>query len=206
MVSEQILLKYGAQTRRYEKGEPIFAEGSRASYYFQIQNGRVKMASMNEDGKEAIQKIFHAGESFGEPSLLGDFRFPASAEALCKSSILALHKSDFERLLRENPDLVSSFFKLLVTRLQYKAKVFNLISQCKAKERIYRFLQVLAAENLSTQGREHYEVKMSRQHIADSLGLRVETTIRAVKELQLAGVLEIRRRKIFLRLNVDRRA
>ncbi len=198
MIPEKLLLKHGALVRHYEKGESIFSEGARASNYFQIKSGKIKMASINHEGKEVIQKVFHSGESFGEPPLLGDFRYPAGAETLSKTSILVLHKDAFKGLLNDTPELADHFFKLLVSRLRYKSKILTLVSQFKAKDRILRFLEMLAGEEALGEMSGCYKVKLSRQQIADSLGLRVETTIRAVKKLQAEGAIDIVAGKILM--------
>ena len=55
-------------------------------FYYQVVEGSVRMANMNDDGKEFIQGIFKQGESFGEPVLFIDMPYPATAianEPLC---------------------------------------------------------------------------------------------------------------------------
>lgn len=205
MIVEKELLQGGAIRRNYAKGEIIFFEGSWPSRYFQVKSGRVKMTNIGECGKEVIQRIFGEGESFGEPPLIGDFPYPARAVALDDCIILELPKSRFNALLRDSSDLALTFLKLFVNRLHYKSKMLNLVSHSGAKERVKGFLEIYATTMQSKQGL--CQVKLSRQQIADSVGLRVETTIRAIKALQREDKLILRNRKIFIdNGSVDQRA
>lgn len=70
MIEEKILLRMGAHYKTYDKGTVIFFQDTFAFYYYQIINGEVKMNNFSEDGKEFIQNIFTAGQSFGEPLCL----------------------------------------------------------------------------------------------------------------------------------------
>lgn len=67
MIPERLLIQYNAQKSTYEKGNIIFEQSQRADFYYQIVQGKVAMTTLNEDGKEFMQGIFDAGESFGEP-------------------------------------------------------------------------------------------------------------------------------------------
>src|SRR5690606_9898687 len=97
MISEILLLKYGATIENVEASEIIISEKKRADFYFQIKIGEVKMFNLNEQGKEFVQGIFYDGESFGEPPLLGDFKYPASAVAVKPTELYKLSKTNLFR-------------------------------------------------------------------------------------------------------------
>ena len=85
-----LLLAWGAVSKRYRKNEVIFNEDDPAICYYQIQEGQVKMVNISNEGKEFVQGVFTQGQSFGEPPLFINHLYPAAAVAIESSVILKL--------------------------------------------------------------------------------------------------------------------
>src|SRR5690554_4515962 len=100
MIPEVIIHAFGGSLKEYSKNRTIFNEGERASFYYQIKIGQVKMFNMTEEGKEFVQGYFENGASFGEPPLFGAFKYPATALTLDVSEIYVLPKASFFNLLK----------------------------------------------------------------------------------------------------------
>ena len=92
LISEVLLESVQAKKIKLQKGDLLFQEGQTALFYYQVISGEVKMNNFNDEGKEFIQGIFTAGNSFGEPPLLCDLTYPANAEALTDAEIYAVEK------------------------------------------------------------------------------------------------------------------
>src|SRR5690554_2912637 len=105
-----LLLSFGAVFKECEKGEILFSEGDKAYNYYQVVSGSVKMFNTNDDGKEFTQGYFSAGQSFGEPPLFIDERYPASAMAFQLSEVVKLSKDKF--LDRKSTRLNSSHVRI----------------------------------------------------------------------------------------------
>ncbi|MEO5599374.1 MAG: cyclic nucleotide-binding domain-containing protein [Cyclobacteriaceae bacterium] len=69
----KILEQYHARLVNLRKEQILFHEGDQCIDYYQVEEGSVKMFIVSQDGQEFIQGIFNAGESFGEPALIGKF-------------------------------------------------------------------------------------------------------------------------------------
>ncbi len=197
MIDLEILKKYGATRKVYAKNEMIFFQGEQAVYYFQVEKGDIKMNNYNSEGKEFIQGIFSEGRSFGEPPLFGNFPYPANATSINKSMIWRLSKEFFHTLLQENPEIHLEFTKTLADRLYYKALMASEISSQLPIHRILTLIDYLKNNIYKVKGDFTYEVKLTRQQIADLTGLRVETVIRTVKKMEKLNQLKIINRKIF---------
>lgn len=197
MINLDLLLRYGGQIKSYESGENILNEGEIAKYFFQVVSGQVKMNNYNEDGKEYIQGIFSEGKSFGEPPLFGKFKCPANAIAMNSSEVIRLPRNDFFRLLKENPEVHLEVTSTLAERLHYKAIMVSEISCNEPEHRILRLLDYFKEQQNQEKAAFSYEVKLTRQQIADLTGLRVETVIRSIKALEAKNEVEIRQRKVF---------
>jgi CRP/FNR family transcriptional regulator, cyclic AMP receptor protein len=196
MIEEKLLLDKGATLRKYKKDQSIFYEGDKAMYYFQIAEGSIKMVSVNDTGKEFIQGIFKAGDSFGEPVLIIDEPYPATAVANEDSIIIKLNKEFFLDILKENPDIHFRFSQVLAKRIYHKSLIAKEISTYGPEHRIFSVLKIFKKDyNLNG---EAYKVELSRQQIADMTGLRVETVIRSIKKLQEKKLIKIQKGKIYM--------
>lgn len=194
MIPEALLLKYDATQETVASSETIFAEKTRARFFYQIKSGEVKMFNTNEQGKEFVQGIFYDGDSFGEPPLLGEFPYPAAAVAVRESVLYKLTRKQLFELLTQNPDIHLKVTKALAKRLFYKATILKEISVHTPEHRILALIDFLKSKYGS---QDPFQVELTRQQIADLTGLRVETVIRAVKQLEQEEEIKIINRKVF---------
>ncbi|RRO13916.1 Crp/Fnr family transcriptional regulator [Flavobacteriaceae bacterium 14752] len=197
MIDVNLLEQYNAEILELDKGDIIFDYGSKAQFYFQVKSGEVKMNNFNRDGKEFIQGIFYAGQSFGEPPLFADVNYPAGAETITEAEVYRLPKSNFFELLKTYPEAHFKISEVLASRLYYKAIMASEISSQEPEHRIIRLLDYTKKHIYKLQPDEHFEVDFTRQQIADLTGLRVETVIRACKSLEKKEEIEIKSRKIY---------
>lgn len=195
MIDEMILVQYGAVEINLEKGAFLFHEKERATSYFQVKTGKIKMFNLNTEGKLFTQGMFEAGQSFGEPPLFDVSNYPACTVAEENTCLYKLPKARFFKLLKENPEIHFKFTRMLATRLLYKSMLLKEISSFKPEHRILSLIDYLKKEE-GIPADQKYEVSLTRQHIADLTGLRVETVIRSVKTLEKEGSLDIRGHKI----------
>lgn len=196
MIPSKLLHEYNARLFEVEKDQIIFEEGRRALDFFQVEEGKVKMFVLNPDGQEFTQGIFAAGESFGEPPLLGDFPYPSTAVALEQSKVWRLPQSDFMQLLKENFDLHIKLDQVLCKRLQYKSMILTEVSSYDPEHRLLTVIKYFKSKLPRQHSREQVIIPFTRQQLADMTGLRVETVIRAVKKMEKEGKLALEGHKI----------
>jgi CRP/FNR family transcriptional regulator, cyclic AMP receptor protein len=196
MFPSKILEKYHAKLVSLRKDQVLFHEGDRASDYFQVEEGSVKMFIASHDGQEFIQGIFNAGESFGEPALIGNFPYPGSVVALEKATVWKLPGDYFQQMLRENFELHLKMDQALCQRLRYKSMVLSEISSYEPEHRISALLKYYKTKNVKPGLSNRVIVPYTRQQLADMSGLRVETVIRTVKRMEKEGKLLIEGHKI----------
>ncbi|PKP26558.1 MAG: Crp/Fnr family transcriptional regulator [Bacteroidetes bacterium HGW-Bacteroidetes-2] len=197
MIQEHLLYLFGAEKLFFLKGEQIFNEEQQAVSYYQITKGEVKMNNFNDDGKEFIQGIFLKGQSFGEPPLFSEVKYPANAEALTDCEVLRLSKERFLALLKVHPEEHLKITAALAKRLYYKAIMASELSSQEPEHRILRVLDYLKDHVHNLKEPFSFELDLTRQQIADLTGLRVETVIRATKSLEKKGELKIKNRKLY---------
>jgi CRP/FNR family transcriptional regulator, cyclic AMP receptor protein len=196
IINTDLLLAWGATFHEHEKGHVLFCEGDTAHFYYQVETGRIKMVNCNEDGKEFIQGIFEAGESFGEPPLFDDGVYPAGAEADTDVTIIRLRKDNFLQLLKDHFEIHFCFTQTLAKRLRFKSMMGKEISSYGPSHRILTLLNEYKKSHGGTK-EQRSRIDLTRQQIADMTGLRVETVIRSIRELYEKGELKIEKGKVY---------
>jgi CRP/FNR family transcriptional regulator, cyclic AMP receptor protein len=195
MIEVDFLLANGGTYKRIPKDNYVFQEGSDCLYYFQLVEGRVRWVNANESGREFIQSMVEPGQSFGELPLFDDQPYAASALAEVDSVVIRLPKSTFLQLMKDKPELLFKFTRLMAERLRFKFLLLNELACFSPEHRIMALINHFKSLNGSDHGR--YRVNLTRQQIADMTGLRVETVIRVIKKLEHSGQLSIDKGKVY---------
>lgn len=195
MIPQELLLEFGAALKPMQANDIIFEEGSLCQYYFQIKTGRVRWCNVHEDGKEFLQNLIEPGESFGEIPLFDGEPYVSSAIANESGEIYKLPKEQFHRLITKYPEIHFGFSKLLAERLRYKFRLIKEISHKNPEQVIISLFDYLVkyGKNVCS---ECNLIKLTRQQIADMSGLRVETVIRVIKQLEKNNTVKIIRGKV----------
>lgn len=197
MIPLEILEKYDAVRRLYKKSEVIFDKDKLATHYYQIISGAVKMNNFNDEGREFIQGFFYAKHCFGEPPLFLNRTYPANAEAIEDSELICISKTNFLKLISENPSVSIMMIENLAQRLHYKSVMAAEISTQDSEHRLLQLFDYSIAYFNFKKEEDGYHIDLTRQQMGDLTGLRVETVIRTIKTLEKKGELKIVNRKVY---------
>ena len=197
MIPLEILEKYDAVRRLYKKSEVIFDKDKLATHYYQIISGAVKMNNFNDEGREFIQGFFYAKQCFGEPPLFLNRTYPANAEAIEDSELICISKTNFLKLISENPSVSIMMIENLAQRLHYKSVMAAEISTQDSEHRLLQLFDYSIAYFNFKKEEDGYHIDLTRQQMGDLTGLRVETVIRTIKTLEKKGELKIVNRKVY---------
>jgi CRP/FNR family transcriptional regulator, cyclic AMP receptor protein len=134
----------GKKVVEYGSKEAVFTQGDPATSVLYIQKGGVKIAVVNESGKEAVLAILGPGAFFGERCLAGQPARESTATTFTPSTILVFEKQEMLRLLHTERALSVRFVKHLLSRNirieeELVDQLFNL-----AEKRLARTLLLLA--------------------------------------------------------------
>lgn len=196
MIDLNRLLTKGATYKKVVPNELIFCEGEQCNYYYQLVSGRVKWINIDEMGRECIHSMVEPGESFGEFPLFDNGLYAASAIAEEESILIRLYKPLFLELLKDDNELLFAFTSLLTKRLRFKYSIIKSFGAHAPEVRIKCLIDNLRANNKNF-CQDCNQLKLTRQQIADMTGLRVETVIRAMRNMHEKGEIRINRGKVF---------
>lgn len=100
----------------YARKEVIFSQGDASKHVMYIQNGGVKLSVLNEFGKEAVVAMLGPGDFFGEGCLAGQKVRIGTATAITPASVLAIEKSEMERVLHDEHAFSDRFITHMLSR------------------------------------------------------------------------------------------
>lgn len=178
--------------RAYKKGEMIFFEGEVSDKLYVINSGKVKIFKYTKEGKEQILYIVSTGDFLGDLSLLKKDEFKFNAEALEDVSICELTKDDFDKAVKENPEIALKILEVLYERI---AKLENLVQSLSTKDietRISGLLLGLIKDfGIPENNIVRLELPLSREDMANYIGVTRETISRKLNSMQEEGIIKL---------------
>ena len=149
--------------------QPVFSQGEPADSVFYIQEGKVKVTVLSDQGKEAIVAILGTGDFCGEGCLAGQPRRMATAAAMEDSKIMRLEKAAMIRLLHDEPEFSERFMAHLLARnVRVEADLVDQLFNSSEK-RLARLLLILA--NFGKEGKpEPVIAKINQETLAEMIG------------------------------------
>ena len=182
------LERIGAR-RNFTRDEEIYAEGDPSDCWYRVVAGTVRISKLLADGRRHIAEFCFGGDCFG---LDNAGERVLSAEAVGEVIVMRYPRRATERLIDENPQLARCLCDLTLRDLAHAQTHMMLLGRMTAPERVASFLLEMSERLAAT---EAVELPMSRQDIADYLGLTIETVSRTLWALENCGAIGISRRR-----------
>ncbi|KNZ68610.1 CarD family transcriptional regulator [Thermincola ferriacetica] len=183
--------------RNYKKNMIIFMEGEPGEALFFIISGKVKVYKLAEDGREQILHILKEGDVFAEVVFIDKGNYPATAQVLEDSQIGLIRNDDFERLVRENPDIALSLLRVMTYRLRQAQIQIRDIALRDTYGRVASMLLMLAKEHgLTCAEGIKIDLSLSRQELANLIGTTRETVTRVLSDFNKSNIIRLDRQVI----------
>jgi CRP/FNR family transcriptional regulator, nitrogen oxide reductase regulator len=189
-----------ARPARFAKNANVFEQGGKADLFFLLLHGRVRAYRLTPAGEQVVIRFIAPGELFGVAMAIGRDAYPATADAVVDSVVLAWPSSAWPDLLARHPTLAVHTMQTLGGRLQESQTRVMEMSTQKVEGRIANALLRL----LNQAGRETGEgilidFPISRQDIAQMTGTTLYTVSRIMSAWEDLGVISTGRRKVVVR-------
>jgi CRP/FNR family nitrogen fixation transcriptional regulator len=163
-------------TKSFGRDQAIYSEGDAADLVYKVISGAVRTFRVLADGRRQISDFFLPGDVFGVEL---DAERRSGAEAICESVLLVAR-----RLVAEEQG--QSVWRHALRQLRRSQDQALTLGRRSASERVASFLLDLA-QRLGDG--DELELPMSRQDMADYLGLTIETVSRTVTQMQGSGLI-----------------
>ncbi|HZS64451.1 MAG TPA: helix-turn-helix domain-containing protein [Xanthobacteraceae bacterium] len=177
----------------YARGEEIYGEGEAAEYIYKVISGSVRSYKVLNDGRRQICAFHLPGDVFG---LEAGEQHAFSAEAICQSVVLLIKRSTVAAVAAKDTMVARQLWNITVAELQKMQDHVMLLAK-NAQERVVSFLLQMAQR---APGTTEIELPMTRQDIADYLGLTIETISRTLTQLETQATIALpSSRRVLLR-------
>ncbi len=179
--------------RDFETGQEIVGEGEAISSLGSIVSGVVALQKTLEDGRRQMVGLLFASDFIGRP--LRPLA-PYDAVAVTPVRMCLFHRSEFERILSENHGLERRLLEMTLDELDAARDWMLLLGRKTAQERLASFLIILSKRGTEAKGANagsllHVPIPLTRESIAEFLGLTIETVSRQFTALRKAGIIEL---------------
>jgi CRP/FNR family transcriptional regulator, nitrogen fixation regulation protein len=185
MLDALVALERIGTRRSFRRDDEIYAESDASASWYRVISGTVRICKLLPDGRRHIAEFCLAGDYFGLDS--GAERV-FSAEAVGEVVLIRYPLRATERLIDENPQLAKRICEITLRDLVHAQSRMFLLGRMTATERVASFL-LDTSEKLDA--RWMLDLPMSRNDIADYLGLRIETVCRTLTAFKRAGTIGI---------------
>jgi CRP/FNR family nitrogen fixation transcriptional regulator len=171
-------------TMPYRRDSEIFGENEPADYLYKVISGAVRTYKILSDGRRQVGGFYLPGDIFG---LEFTDEHTLSAEAVSDAKVLVVKRSALTALAGRDTSVAQELFVLTGRELhRVQDRILLLIKN--ARERVASFLLEMADRASKN---NVIELPMSRQDIADYLGLTIETVSRTLTSLETASAIEV---------------
>jgi CRP/FNR family nitrogen fixation transcriptional regulator len=181
----QQMLPASGPVLHFAQDREIYGEGDEAGAFFKVVSGVVRTCRFLSDGRRQIDAFHVEGDIFGlEP---GEER-RLSAEAVSECSVISYRRRGVERQAIGNDVLSRQLFAYAMQNMVRAQDHSLLLGRKSAVEKVVAFLMEWAEHSPGT---GTVALAMTRQDIADYLGLTIETVSRTLSQLERDAMIEL---------------
>jgi CRP/FNR family transcriptional regulator len=175
----------------FKKGQIIFLTGDKIDKLYVINQGKVKISKISEDGKEQIIRILEPGDFMGELSLFKQSPLNNNAEALEPTIMCVIEGEKLKNIIYKNPGISIKIMEELSNRLEQSDKLIERLVLHDVESRVADILLSL----FDCDGKVNLSI--SKKDLASHIGMSQETLSRKLSHFQSMGwIKQIGQRQI----------
>jgi CRP/FNR family cyclic AMP-dependent transcriptional regulator len=179
-------------------GEVFYTPRDPDGRLFILKQGEVRIYKM-EGSREFTLEVVDAGTVFGEVAFTDHRLRDAYAQATEPSILLAMERSDVERLILQKPKVGLRLVSLLSERLRYYETRIEDVTLKGVRARLASLiLFLIQSEGVQVPGEIRIPTRYTHEHLGTMIGANREAVTRAFGRLQDEGALQLRRRIIYV--------
>ena len=180
----QELNRLGRRTQ-ISAGQTLVWEGDESVVVGNVLSGILKLSTVTGDGREQIVGIVYPSDFIGRPFGRDNHH---SITALTDASLCVFGRAAFDRFARDHGEVAQALLARTLLELDRARHWMLLLGRKSACERVASLILEMG-ERLGS----HHEIALplSRQQMADVLGLTIETVSRSLTKLKEAGIISL---------------
>jgi CRP/FNR family transcriptional regulator, global nitrogen regulator len=183
----------------FDRGKTIFFPGDPAERVYFLKKGAVKLSRVYEAGEEITVALLRENSVFGVLSLITGNRSDRfyHAVAFTPVELISTPIEQFERSLKENPDMSWLMLKGLSSRILQTEMMVETLAHRDMGSRLVSFLLILCRDfGMPTNSGITIDLRLSHQAIAEAIGSTRVTVTRLLGDLKDGELISIHKKKI----------
>jgi len=182
-------LEQQSRQTRFAPCETVFAQEEITTSFYNVLEGVMRLYKLLPDGRRQIVGFALPGDFLG---MANSPRHRFSADAIGAVAVCRFSRTSFARFIEDKPHLLRRIHELAMRELSQAQDHMVLLGRRSAEERVASFLISWRDRLDQLKGPSRtVQLPMSRQDIADYLGLTIETVSRTFTKLERDQVIEI---------------
>lgn len=183
--------------RDIKKGEILIQGNTNPEHIFYLVEGLVKMYVISKNGNIIVLNIFKSGAFFPISLLVNDSPNPYYYESLTPVKIKATPNEKVLKFLKSNPDVLFDLLQRLYKGIDGLLLKLTFAMSSSARTRLITEL-ITEAKRFGKTENKYYELDISINDLATTVGLARETVSREIKQLRNEKIISVKRRKIII--------
>jgi CRP/FNR family cyclic AMP-dependent transcriptional regulator len=193
--AERSAMEACLHVRTYPGRVTIINEGDISHSLYLILEGKVKVFTTGEDGREAVFCTQGPGEYFGEVALADDAPRSASVITLAQTRLAILAREDLLHCMRDHPGIALAMIRGLAGRVRRLTEQVRSLALLDVYSRLVQLLTALAEDR---DGELVIEPRLTHQELASRIGASREMVTRILGDLVRGGYLRIEGQRMIL--------
>jgi CRP/FNR family transcriptional regulator, anaerobic regulatory protein len=193
-LDELVALENIKSYKTFEAGQTIVWAGEEMRFVASVVTGVVSLTQTMEDGRRQMVGLLLPSDFIGHPGrVISPFDVVAATEVkLCR-----FERKKFEKLLLDTPSIAGRLLEMTLNELDSAREWMLVLGRKTAREKISSLLAIMARRETNLQQHPdfgapvHFDLHLTREAMADYLGLTLETVSRQFSALRKAGVITL---------------
>ncbi|WP_071673819.1 transcriptional regulator FnrL [Nioella nitratireducens] len=180
--------------RRFEAGQTIAWAGDQMDFVASVVEGVASLTQTMEDGRRQMVGLLLPSDFLGRPN-----RESVAYDVTATTDVMlcCFRRVPFQTLISETPHISQRLLEMTLDELDAAREWMLLLGRKTAREKIASFLSIIARRDASLKNRPNanelvFDLPLTREAMADYLGLTLETVSRQMSALKRDGVIELK--------------
>ena len=189
-----------ASSKRYETGQTVFAEGDKASRFYMLLDGYIRVIRISPEGEQVISLHIPAGQLFGIAKAIGRDSYPASAVTAAECIVLSWPTNLWEEFIANYDGFATETYKTVGARVGEMNNRIMEMATLHVEQRIANaLLRLINQTGRKTDDGIEIDFPITRQHISEMTGTTLHTVSRLLSAWQKKGIVESHRKRVMVR-------
>ncbi|WP_170427375.1 transcriptional regulator FnrL [Ruegeria arenilitoris] len=179
--------------RTFEAGQTIIWSGDQMNFVGSVVSGIASLTQTMEDGRTQMVGLLLPSDFVGRP---GREAAPYDVQATTDLVMCCFRKKPFEDLMNTTPHIAHRLLQMTLDELDAAREWMLVLGRKTAREKIASLLSIIARRDASITPKDKpapivFDLPLTREAMADYLGLTLETVSRQISALKKDGIIQL---------------